>query len=271
MKRNFLFPALALLLLVSACGPSPEAQATGTATAETATAAQWTSTASPTGTFTSTFTLTPTFTVTDTPTFTLTPTITLTPTPSETPTFDFPKVVVKPEHAGCFYGPASAFLWKFDLEQGDKGFVGDRSPVSSWLWVKFDRWPDYCWVSPYVLDISGDVKTLGYKDYHQSMPMTNALYAAPTNVRAERNGDQVTVSWDEVWMTQDDDEGYFLDVWLCQDGNFVWVPTALPDQYHNEVTLTDQEGVCSQQSGGQLYTVEKHGYPDPVDIPWPDK
>ena len=271
MKRSFLFMALALLLFISACGPSAEAQATLTSTAQTATAALWTETYTPTSTFTPTFTPTNTFTFTPTFTITNTPTITFTPTLTPTATFDFPKVVVKPAHAGCFYGPSSAFLWKFDLEQGDKGYVGDRSPVSSWLWVKFDRWPDYCWVSPYVLEISGDVKTLGYKDYHRSMPMTNALYAAPTNVRAVRDGDQVTVVWSEVWMTLDDDRGYFLDVWVCQDGNFVWVPTALPDQYHNEATFTDQAGGCSQESGGKLYTVEKHGYPDPVDIPWPNK
>jgi len=180
-------------------------------------------------------------------------------------------VTVNVAHAGCLYGPAKAFLWKFDLSEGDKGYVGNRSPFSNWLWVKFDRWPDFCWVSPAVLDITGDVRTLAFKDYLKSMPMTNALYAAPTNVQAERKGDQVTVSWDEVWMTQDDDRGYFLDVWVCQNGNFVWVPTALPDQYHTEVTFDDEAGICSQESGGKLYTVEKHGYPSPVDIPWPSQ
>jgi hypothetical protein len=34
--------------------------------------------------------------------------------------------------------------------------------------------------------------------------------------------------------------------------------------------FTDQPG-CSQPSGGKLYTVEKHGYTDPVDIRWTDK
>ena len=27
-------------------------------------------------------------------------------------------------------------------------------------------------------------------------------------------------------MTLDDDRGYFLDVWVCQNGNYVWVPTS---------------------------------------------
>jgi len=238
-----------------------------TATAQTATAAMWTNTFTSTATFTSTYTYTPTLTSTSTPT--LTPTITSTPTITPSPTFDFPKVTVNVPNAACLYGPAKSYLWKFDLSQGDKGFVGGRAPVGNWLYVKFERWNDYCWVSPYVVDVVGDVKKLLVQQIR--LPITNALYAAPKNVVALRNGDQVTVTWDEVWMTEDDDNGYFMDIWVCQGGNYVWMPVGrleLPDQYHTSYTFTDQAG-CSQPSGGKLYTVEKHGYTSPVDIPWP--
>ena len=90
-------------------------------------------------------------------------------------------------------------------------------------------------------------------------------------MRATRDGDQVTVSWNKVKMTEDDDRGYFLDVWVCQSGNYVWMPEgrlALPDQNHTSFTFTDQPG-CASPSGGKLYTVEKHGYTSPVPIPWP--
>jgi hypothetical protein len=129
-----------------------------------------------------------------------------------------------------------------------------------------DRVGKYCWVSPYVVDVVGDPHTVIVETVR--LPITNALYAPPTNVRAERQGDQVIVSWNLVWMTEDDDRGYFLDVWVCQNGNYVWIPIGLPDQYTTSVTFTDQPG-CSLPSGGQLYTVEKHGYTSPVDIPWP--
>jgi hypothetical protein len=36
----------------------------------------------------------------------------------------------------------------------------------------------------------------------------------------------------------------------------------------NSYTFNDETG-CSKSSGGKLYTVEKHGYTDPVEIPWP--
>ncbi len=265
MKRNLILLLCFLLPLLAACGPSPEAQATMTATAETATAAQWTSTSTATSTFTSTFTFTPTFTTTSTPTETLTPTITFTPSITFTPTYDFPKFVVL-ENAFCRYGPDRAYLEHFDAFKGDKGFIGGRALNSAWVYVKLDRWHDYCWVHPASLEITGDYSKLLVQQVR--LPMTNELYAAPTNVLAVRDGDEVTVTWDEVWMTLDDDRGYFLDVFVCQGGNLVWMPTHMADQYQTSITFVDEPG-CAYPSGGKLYTVEKHGYPDPVVIPWP--
>jgi hypothetical protein len=265
LKATFLL-LVVISLALGGCKYTAERQATRTAAAQTATATLWTKTPTVTYTFTPSETLTPT--ITDTPTLTETPTLTLTETPTFTATYDFPKVVVNKAMAACLFGPAKAFLWKFDLVQGDKGVVWGRAANSNWLWVKFDRWPDGCWLSPYVVDITGDPKKLLVQPIR--LPITNALYKPPTNVQTERNGDQVTVTWDEVWMTEDDDRGYFLDVWVCQNNMFVWVPMSLPDQYHASATFTDQPG-CSQDSGGKLYTVEKHGYTSPVDIPWPRK
>ncbi|HTX89862.1 MAG TPA: hypothetical protein VMC09_01485 [Anaerolineales bacterium] len=268
-------PAYILLLIaagliLSGCTPSPEQQATGTATSETATAAVWTKTATATITDTSTFTLT--FTSTYTPTETFTPTITFTPTKTATntktftPTFDFPKVTVNVNMAACLYGPAKAYLWQYDLALGDTGVVWGRAANSNWLYVKMDRWPGPCWLSPAVVTVDGNVNRLLVQPVR--LPITNALYHAPTGVKAERNGNTVSISWDQVAMTVDDDRGYFLDVWVCQKGHLVWVPTALPDQYHLSAAFTDERG-CGQPSWAKLYTVEKHGYTSPVDVPWP--
>jgi hypothetical protein len=169
----------------------------------------------------------------------------------------------------CLFGPAKAYMWARDLHQGDKGVVWGRAPLGEWLYVKMDNLDIPCWVYPSYLVVEGDVKTVLVQSV--SLPITNALYPAPKNVVASREGDKVTVTWDEVPMTEDDDRGYFMDVWVCQDGNYVWMPvgrTELPDQYHTAYTFTDQPG-CSQPSGGKLYTAEKHGYTSPVDIPWP--
>jgi hypothetical protein len=258
MKRSSLLFLLAVFLL-SACGCSLRTPYAMTTAAQTASAAAWTETSLPTATFTPTYT----------PTLTLTSTTTSTPTITPTPTFAFPKVTVNKALAACLFGPAKAYLWARDLKAGDTGAVWGRAPVGNWLYVKMDLLDIPCWVSPYVVDVAGDPNSVTVEQVR--LPITNALYNRPQNVEAVRDGEKVTVTWDEVYRTQDDDYGYFLDVWVCQDGNYVWMPVGrleLPDQYHTWYTFTDQPG-CSQPSGGQLYTVEKHGYTDPVTVPWP--
>jgi hypothetical protein len=131
-----------------------------------------------------------------------------------------------------------------------------------------DRVKKYCWISPFVVDVVGDPKRVTVQQI--LLPITNALYGPPTEIYGVRKGNQVTISWNEVWMTQDDDNGYFLDVWVCQKGNYVWKPTHLDNQFVNQATFTDEPG-CSEPSGGQIYTVEKHGYTSPAQIPWPDE
>jgi len=244
--------------------------------AETVTATAWTSgfTFTPSKTSTPTWTFTPTFTFTtsstptntNTPTLPFTPTFTDTPTFTPSPTFDYPHVTVNKTLAACMWGPSTAYLYGWDLRAGDTGTVYGRAPVGTWLYVKMDRVGKWCWISPYVVDVVGDPKKVIVQQV--ILPITNALYGPPANIYSERKGDQVIISWDEVWMTQDDDNGYFLDVWVCQDGNYVWMPTHMENQYENSVTFKDEAG-CSEPSGGQIYTVEKHGYTSPAEIPWP--
>ena len=85
---------------------------------------------------------------------------------------------------------------------------------------------------------------------------------------ASRQANQVTVTWSMVDMTLDDDRGYMLDVWVCQNGELLWWPTATSDKYQTSYTFTDQAG-CVGTSGGKLAAVEKHGYTTWVTIPWP--
>jgi hypothetical protein len=256
VKRNLAVISLTCSLLF-ACNFPSATQVIMTTAPQTETSIVWTDTPSPSQTFTMTYTITPTFT----------PISTATITP--TPTLAFPRVTVNVANLACLFGPAKPYLWARDLQQGDQGSVWGRAPVGDWIYVKMDKLDIPCWVHPFYLDVEGDIGTMAVQSVQ--LPITNALYGPPQNVRAVRDEDQVTVTWDEVHMTQDDDRGYFLDVWVCQDGNFVWMPVGrleLPDQYHNSYVFTDQPG-CSQPSGGQIYTVEKHGYTSPMDIPWP--
>jgi hypothetical protein len=249
---------LLLVLLATACAPSPEQQATLTATSITATATSWTETSAPTLTFTPTETFTPTIT--------LTPTITPTFTVTATATFAFPTATVN-KQAHCRYGPSAAYLHAADLYPGDRGTVRGRFVYSKWLYVKFDKLDYFCWVAPSVVDVVGDVSTVGYKELNLQSIGSNQ-YGPPHNVIAVRDGDNVTISWDQMEMTKDKDRGYLLELFVCQNGAYIWWTDSYPDQYSTSYTVKDGAG-CSQPSSGKLYTVEKHGFSEPAIINWP--
>ncbi|MDO9300967.1 MAG: hypothetical protein Q7T89_06265 [Anaerolineales bacterium] len=222
----------------------------------------------PTETQTPAFTFTPesTFTPVNTPTLTFTPTVTFTPTITATPTFAFPTVTVN-KQAHCRYGPSVAFLHAADLYPGDTGSVNGRFEYSGWLYIKFDKLKYYCWVAPSVVDVVGDVTTLYYTEPDlQSIGYSN--YTPPKNISAVRNGDKVTISWDQVNMTSDHDRGYLIIAFVCQDGYYLWWTDSYPDQYSTSYTVKDEAG-CHVPSEGLLYTVEKHGFSKPAQIPWP--
>ncbi|HSM70013.1 MAG TPA: hypothetical protein VK851_00580 [Anaerolineales bacterium] len=249
---------LLVIILLSACAPSPQQQATLTTEALTSTAASWTKTP------TSTYTFTPAETLTPTPTFT--PTITLTPSITPTPTYAFPSATVN-KQAHCRYGPSVAYLHAADLYAGDVGTVRGRFIYSNWLYVKFDKLNYFCWVAPSVVDVVGDVSQIAYKELNLQSIGSN-MYGPPRGVKAVRVGNEVLISWNQVKMIEDDDRGYLLELFVCQGGNYLWWTDSYPDQFTTSYEVRDEAG-CSVPSSGLLYTVEKHGFSEPVTIPWP--
>jgi hypothetical protein len=247
---------LLILIFVSSCAPSTQ-PATSTAPVVTPT---------PAATDTLEATFTPTYTQTSEPTRTFTPTLELSPTITATPTFAFPTVTVN-KQAHCRYGPSVAYLHAADLYPGDRGTVRGRYIYSKWLYVKFDKLNYFCWVAPSVVDVVGDVSTVAYKELNLQSIGSN-MYGPPGNVTAVRDGSRVTISWNKVEMTFDDDRGYLLELFVCQDGNYLWWTDSYPDQDSTSYTVEDESG-CSQPSSGKLYTVEKHGFSEPAVIPWP--
>ncbi len=253
-----------VIILLSACAPSPEQHATLVAEALTGTAESWTKTPTPTSTFTPTETLTPTDTHTPAPTFT--PTITLTPSITPTPTYAFPSVTVN-KQAHCRYGPAVAYLHAADLYAGDVGTVRGRFVYSKWLYVKFDKLDYFCWVAPSVVDVDGDISLIALKELNLQSIGSN-MYGPPRGVTAVRVDNEVIISWEQVKMTKDDDRGYLLELFVCQNGNYIWWTDSYPDQFTTSYEVKDEAG-CAIASSGLLYTVEKHGFSQPVIIPWP--
>ena len=223
--------------------------------------------ATPTSTsVTSTTTSTETPEATFTPTETLTPTVTFTPTITTTPTFAFPTATVN-KQAHCRYGPSVAYLHAADLYSGDVGTVHGRYVYSNWLYIKFDKLDYFCWVAPSVVDVVGNLSTVALKELNLQSIGSNQ-YGPPKGITAVRDGNKVTISWNQVHMTKDKDRGYLLELFVCQDTIYEWWTDSYPDQYTTSYTVKDEAG-CAQPSSGKLYTVEKHGFSEPAVIPWP--
>jgi len=243
--------ALSSPTLVSSFTPSPTLTYTPPATT--------TRTVTATTTHTPTPTYTPT--ITHSPTRTPTPTQSLTPTITPTPTFSFPTITVLMQ-ANCRYGPGKAYLYAWGMYTGDTGTVWGRNDSGSWLWIQPDQIKYQCWIAASVVEIHGDIFTVRVAPVR--LPQST-LYGPPSGVNAVRDGDSVTVSWQPVNMTEDDNRGYMIEANVCQDGSLVWMAVST---FESSYTFTD-ETTCSEASSGLLYTVEKHGYTDPVTIPWP--
>lgn len=260
MRKTIPLSLILLLFILSACNAA--AQPTPTATPPPTLA--FTATPEPTLVPSETITLTPT--LTRTPTITPTPTITLTPSITPSPTFDFPDVVVN-QTAHCRYGPSKAYLHAADLYAGDKGVVWGRFLYSNWLQIKFEKLAYACWVAPSVIDVSGDITRINYTT-PDLMKVGSNQYGPPHGVQATRSGNQVTITWSRMVMTEDKDRGYFIEAWVCQNGAYLWWTVSFPNQYTTTYTVQDDSG-CDQPSKGEIRTVEKHGFSEPVSIPWP--
>ena len=208
-----------------------------------------------------TMTPSPTYTHTPSPTASLPPTETPTLTFTPTPTSEFPLARILMQ-AFCRYGPAKAYLYSHGLYEGDLAEVHGRNFNSHWLWIKPANLDRHCWAAASVMEVSGDVS--GVPVVQTRLPHST-LYGPPGDVQAVRDGDRVTVTWNRVDMTLDDDRGYLIEATVCQNGVTVSIVVQTNDNYYE---FTDEQN-CSGTSGGELYTVEKHGYTDPVDIPWP--
>lgn len=241
-----------VLLAVTACAPTPAPPTITATTLPSITPPADTATPLPTVTAT----------ITRTPTISPTPTITL------TPTFDFPKVVVTVAAAHCRYGPNQAYLHAADLYQGDRGEVRERWYLNGWLRVRFDKLSYHCWVAPGAVEVTGDLNKVIVLNQIDLTRVGTNQYGPPQGLTASRQGNEVTISWNQMVMTEDKDRGYFIDMFVCQNGAYIWWPVSFPNQFTTSYTVTDEPG-CTQPSGGVIYTVEKHGYSQPLTIPWP--
>ncbi len=257
MKIHFAF--LFSVILLSACA-APEPTATPTLTP------------SDTPTQTATPTITDTPTATHTPTETPTPSITPTPTITPTSTPDFVWGTINVEMASCRFGPGGGYLLRTTLYNGDVvEIIGHMLLNDNWWFVHL---PNYnrvygCWVSQELITPGGDLsQTLTIDDPDIVLPWTSQPYKALEGLSASRTGNVVTIRWEPFdWLPGDQSgqDKYLVEVWVCQEGQFVFRAYGTND---SSIQVQDEQ-TCGDDSHGRAYGSDKHGYTNWKTIPWP--
>jgi hypothetical protein len=154
-------------------------------------------------------------------------------------------------------------LYSAELKKGNVVEVQGKNAAGTWLWVKPANLNRNCWTAKSNVELSGDLNRVHV--VRTRLPFATNLYDPPTNVQAYRQGGVVTVTWEPVWMTEDDDRGYLIEASVCQNGTRVDVAV---QTYESSADVVD-DLTCGGQSSGRIYTVEKHGYTKWEAIPWP--
>ncbi len=264
-----------VLLVLTACSPfaatTPHLPtATSAAANPSVTPLITTKAAPPTATHQPTATTAPAQLPSPTPTSSETPTIapsntpTETPLPTITPTYAILRGTVL-EQANCRYGPGAAYLYKYGVYAGYYMNMIGRNETGSWVVVQAIGGTNPCWVKASLIDIKGDVMSLA----PMSLPLPESPYYGPlTGVWAERNAEEVIISWNPLILKAGDDSlqyPYLVEAWLCTDGKLAFTPLGTWDTM---LTVRDEAG-CAEASRARIYGVEKHGYTAWVTIPWP--
>jgi len=249
-----------LALLVAGCSSAAPLTETSTATKPPPTDRP-TETATPTHTPTSTMTPSPTITntATITPTVTFTPTATATEPPTNTPTPPPPEIMAD-VNLNCRYGPDTAYLYAWGVDEGKTATLDGRNYASTWLWVQPWDALFHCWVTA-----SGATSNIDLSMVPVVYPpvITNPSIAPPKGVGANRSGSSVNISWSAAPPAVD--LAYLIEARICSGGFPVDVAfTTTSTSY----SLTDATS-CSSDSYGQVRVQNKLGYSTPVSIPWP--
>lgn len=207
---------------------------------------------------------TPEFTHTpsETPTFTTSPTITSTP--------EFPKLSIL-EYTNCLYGPGDFYLYKTSYPAGSRMEAVGRSFDYLWINIQDIHGWNACWVPANMVRLDS-ASTADLPFVYTALPLARYEYSAPT-VKATRTGDEVVLTWKAVWMSRDELRGYLIEAWVCQDGDYIFLPVGLSPTYEENVdmlsmTIRDEAG-CVQASSGRIATAVKKGYTLFEKIFWP--
>ncbi len=181
--------------------------------------------------------------ITNTPTVTpdWTPTPAYTSTVTKKPTLTSPWAAPRVEVVGvpgtpgtiCYYGPDEDYLYK--VRHNNTIWMRALGRNEDGSWIIIDATSNItrlaCWMrTSNVKFLNGSLADVpvawidlpGSHNYLTGLP----LYGAPKVFTTSREGNEVTITWQPIWMTEDDYRGYMIETWVCRGGNWCLNPSA---------------------------------------------
>ncbi len=205
--------------------------------------------------------------VTVTPAPTLAPTATL--DPSAPPVL--PQAML-PQYTDCVYGPAEFYVYKTSFPAGQPVDVLGVSEDGNWLEVQEAGGWNACWVQVGQVQFeAGSAAALLV--VAPFLPRSEYEFGSPLTTTARREGDVVTVSWEAVFMSVDEVQGYLIDAYVCQDGQYLHLPVFVAKTYEENtgilsVQITDEAG-CAELSKARIISMGTRGFAEWEKIFWP--
>jgi len=165
-------------------------------------------------------------------------------------------------NAFCRWGPGTVYrsIGVDFLEEGETAIAEGRDWDATWYWVQLEGLSYHCWVSAATVETNFEPKSLPYVPVN--VPI-NSKVPSPKGVTAWRNGNQVTISWNAAPSAPELE--YLVEATLCFNG---YQDDVAYSTTNTAMALSDDTN-CSQKSQARLYVVNKLGYSNPVNVPWP--
>ena len=149
----------------------------------------------------------PTGTATVTPMPSSTPTSSATPTqtftPTITPTYAVLRGKVTADQLSCRFGPGVMYLFKYSVFKDTVLEIIGRMELSSWILIQAVGGNNPCWVNGEYIEVRGEIRAVAPVDPHQVLAWS-PYYDALTGVSAQRNGEVVTVFWNQLILRDGD-------------------------------------------------------------------
>ena len=159
---------------------------------------------------TATFTAKPSATATATSTNTPSPTFTRTASPTLIPTYEILRGEVNVPHVSCFYGPHKSYLYKYGLVGGSNLEIIGRNIDTNYIEIRAIGGTNPCWMNFEWMNVKGDINLVRPIPATEVVLPQSPYYGPVSGVKATREGDQVTISWNYLAISPGKDFLQFL-------------------------------------------------------------